>query len=86
MTPHAADIVGLSGGALFVAAFIYANYADKLDKLWFNLINLVAAALLLVSLWVNFNLAAFVLEAVWAAIALIGLISALRARRAEGAR
>ncbi len=86
MTPHAADIVGLSGGALFVAAFIYANYADKLDKLWFNLINLVAAALLLVSLWVNFNLAAFVLEGVWAAIALIGLIGALRARRSDRAQ
>ena len=83
MTPHAADIVGLTGGALFVAAFIYANYADKLDKLWFNLINLVAAALLLVSLWVNFNLAAFVLEAVWGAIAFIGLIGALRARRSK---
>ena len=86
MTPLAADIVGLTGSALFVAAFIYANHAAKLDKLWFNLINLVAAAMLLVSLWINFNLAAFVLEAVWAAIALIGLISALRARRAEGAR
>ena len=85
MTPHAADIVGLAGGALFVAAFIYANYAEKLNKLWFNLINLVAAAMLLISLWVNFNLAAFVLEGVWAAIALIGLIGALRARRAERA-
>ena len=83
MIPHAADIVGLTGGALFVAGFIYANYAARLDKLWFNLINLVAAAMLLVSLWINFNLAAFVLEAVWAAIALIGLIGALRARRAE---
>ena len=86
MTSFAADIVGLIGSALFVGAFIYANYAAKLDKLWFNLINLVAAALLLVSLWVNFNLAAFVLEAVWAAIALIGLICALRARRSQRAQ
>ena len=81
MTPLAADIVGLTGSALFIAAFIYANQAATLDKLWFNLANLVGAALLLASLWVNFNLAAFVLEVVWAAIALVGLISALRARR-----
>ena len=81
MTSRAADIVGLAGSTLFIAAFVYANYAAKLDKLWFNLANLLGAALLLASLWVNFNLAAFVLEAVWAAIALIGLIGALRARR-----
>ena len=80
MTPLAADIVGLIGSALFIAAFIYANYAAKLDKLWFNLANLVGAVLLLVSLWVNFNLAAFVLEAAWAAIALVGLIASIRVK------
>jgi hypothetical protein len=85
VTPLTADIVGLTGSALFIAAFIYANYAAKFDKLWFNLANLVGAALLLASLWVNFNLAAFVLEVVWAAIALIGLIGALRARRGQQA-
>ena len=85
MTPLAADIVGLIGSALFIAAFLYANYAAKLDKLWFNLANLAGAVLLLVSLWVNFNLAAFVLEVAWAAIALVGLIGALRARRGRQA-
>ena len=85
MTPHMADIVGLVGSAVFIAAFIYANQVAKLDKLWFNLANLAGAALLLASLWVNFNLAAFVLEAAWAAIALIGLIGALRTRRKQRA-
>ena len=75
-----ANVVGLVGSALFIAAFAYANAAATLDKLWFNLANLIGAALLLASLWVNFNLAAFVLEVAWAAIALLGIIGAFRAR------
>ena len=76
-----ADIVGLIGSALFIAAFAYANLAKQFDKLWFNLANLIGAVLLLASLWVNFNLAAFVLEVAWAGIALLGIIAAVRARR-----
>ena len=82
MTPLLADIVGLIGSALFIGAFAYANLAKTFDKLWFNLANLVGAALLLVSLWVNFNLAAFVLEVAWGTIALLGTVAALRARKA----
>ncbi|MGH6785886.1 MAG: CBU_0592 family membrane protein [Novosphingobium sp.] len=85
MTPLAGDVIGLIGSATFIAAFAYANWAKTFDKLWFNLANLVGAALLLISLSVTFNLAAFVLEAAWALIALTGLIGALRARRREAA-
>ena len=41
-------------------------------------------ALLLISLSVHFNLAAFLLEAAWAMIASWGLLRALRARRIRG--
>ena len=82
MTPAMADIVGLAGSAIFIAAFAYANFAKRFDKLWFNLANLVGAALLLASLWINFNLAAFVLEIAWGVIASVGIVAALRARRA----
>jgi hypothetical protein len=80
VTPLAADIVGLIGSALFVGAFAYANLAKSLNKVWFNLANLVGAILLLISLSVTFNLAAFVLEVVWGAIAAVGLALALRAK------
>ncbi len=76
-----ADIVGLIGSALFIAAFAYANLAKRFDKLWFNVANLVGAILLLASLWVKFNLAAFVLEVAWAIIAVLGIIAALRSRK-----
>ena len=74
------DIIGLIGSALFIAAFAYANVAQRLNKVVFNLANLVGAVLLLISLSINFNLASFVLEAVWGVIALAGLVSALLKR------
>ena len=77
MTLDLIDAVGLLGSTLFVIAFIYANRAAVLDKRWFNALNLMGALLLLWSLWHRFNLAAFMLEVVWAAIALVGLIAAL---------
>jgi hypothetical protein len=63
---------------LFIGAFLYANMAQTLNKLLFNALNLIGAILLLISLSVNFNLAAVVLEVAWGIIALIGLIRALR--------
>ena len=77
-----ADVIGLTGSAIFIGAFAYANVAKTLNKLLFNAANLVGAILLLISLSLKFNLAAFVLEAAWGAIALIGLVSALRQRGA----
>ena len=76
-----ANLVGLLGSLLFISAFAYANQAKQLDKLLFKAVNLLGAALLLASLTVHFNLAAFVLEVAWAAIALLGLIKAMIARR-----
>ena len=80
MSPFAADVIGLVGSALFIGAFAYANVVKSLDKVWFNLANLLGAILLLVSLSVNFNLAAFVLETAWGLIAAAGLVMAVRAR------
>ena len=81
MSPLVADVIGLIGSALFIGAFAYANVAKHLNKVWFNLANLLGAILLLISLSVTFNLAAFVLEAAWAAIAAVGLVLAIRARK-----
>ncbi len=81
--PLSADIIGLIGSALFIGAFAYANMAQTLNKVTFNLANLAGAILLLISLSVNFNLAAFVLETAWGAIAAVGLVAAILARRRE---
>ena len=48
MSQTLADIIGLTGSALFIAAFAYANVAKQLNKVAFNLANLVGAILLLI--------------------------------------
>ena len=83
MTPLMADIIGLCGSALFIGGFAYANVSPSMDKVLFNILNLVGAILLLISLSVHFNLAAVVLEVAWACIALAGLVGALKARRKQ---
>lgn len=87
MTGHisslAADIIGMVGTLLFIGGFAYANARQDFDRLTFNLVNLAGAALLLMSLSVNFNLPAFVLEASWAAIASWGAWKALKQRKAQ---
>ena len=78
MTADAADIIGIIGSALFIAAFAYANAARSLNKLHFNALNLVGAILLIYSLSVHFNLASMVLEIAWGNIAFWGLVMAVR--------
>jgi len=80
MSQTLADVIGLTGSALFIVAFAYANVSKHLNKVAFNLANLVGAILLLISLSVTFNLAAFVLEAAWGTIAAVGLALAIRAK------
>ncbi len=83
ISPLAADIIGMVGTLLFIGGFAYANARQDFDRLTFNLVNLAGAALLLVSLSVNFNLPAFVLEASWAAIASWGAWKAVKQRKAQ---
>jgi hypothetical protein len=80
MTLDLADIVGLSGGAIMVAAFAYSNLTKFLNLVLFNLLNLLGAIMLIASLSVHFNLGSMVLEIVWAAIAFFGLVRALFAQ------
>jgi hypothetical protein len=69
-----ADAVGLTGVALMAGAYVAAS-AGRLDpvKAPSLLMNLLGATLVLVSLTQDFNLAAFVMEGIWALAALVGL-------------
>lgn len=81
LTSAQADIVGFVGMFCIVAAYAYSNLAKRLNLLLFNLVNLVGAVLLLISLMVNFNLPSVVLEIVWIAIAVFGIGKALVTRQ-----
>lgn len=80
MTFDLANIIGLIGSALMIAAFAYSNMAQTLNFALFNGLNLVGALLLIGSLTVHFNMASMALELVWAVIAAFGLAKAMGRR------
>lgn len=81
ISPFTADLIGFAGSFFIVAAFAYSNLTTQMNALWFNVSNFIGAALLTVSLTVNYNLPTMVLEVVWMAIAIFGIIKALRMQR-----
>ena len=76
------DTIGMIGTALVVVAY-YLLQLEKLNPkgLGYNLLNLVGAVLLLISLLFTFNLASFVIEVFWIGASLIGLWKLLQRRR-----
>jgi multisubunit Na+/H+ antiporter MnhB subunit len=68
------DAIGMLGTLLVVLAY-YLLQLERTDPrdLSYNMINLVGAAFLLLSLCFNFNLASFVIEVFWIGASLIGL-------------
>lgn len=76
-----ADIIGMTGTFCIVAAYMLMQL-NKIDpkSMVFNLINLVGAILLLISLMVNFNLASVVIEIFWIFASLIGVANIIRSK------
>ena len=76
-----ADIIGFAGGFFIICAYAYSNISDDMNLLLFNILNFFGAVFLIISLTVNFNLPNMVLEIIWMAIAIFGIIKALLARK-----
>ena len=68
------DAVGMTGTLMVVLAY-YLLQLERTDPkgLSYNLLNLIGAVLLLISLYFNFNLASFVIEVFWIGASIIGL-------------
>ncbi|MFT5261043.1 MAG: hypothetical protein ACI9J2_000396 [Saprospiraceae bacterium] len=68
------DIVG-NAGVLCIVGCYFLLQVGKIDSetLKFSLINLLGASLILISLTVEFNLAAAMIEIFWVIISLIGV-------------
>lgn len=75
------DAVGIVGAALLMVAYFLLQ-VDKLQSngLTYSLLNAIGALLIVFSLLVNFNLAAFLIEVFWILISLIGIVRYLRPR------
>jgi hypothetical protein len=79
LSPFLANVIGMIGSAMMVAAYAYSNFAKKMNFTLFNLVNLIGSLLLITSLTVHLNMGAMAMEIVWAVIAVLGLIKAVRA-------
>lgn len=85
MTNWLVDGIGMLGTFLVVLAYCLLQL-ERIDPraLSYNVINLVGAGCLLLSLCFNFNLASFVIELFWIAASLVGLWKYCRRPEASG--
>ena len=76
------DLIGNAGVAMILVSYLLMQ-TGRLDArgLGYSTINAAGAALIVVSLSVDFNLSAFVVESFWALISTYGMARALRERR-----
>lgn len=73
------DVIGVSGAALVVTAYLLNQSGRLASTHWhFPAINLVGCVFILVSLVGNPNPASILIEIFWGAISLYGLCRALR--------
>ena len=84
------DLTGLIGAVLLMIAYLMLQL-NKLssDGLAYSLVNAIGASLIVVSLLVNFNLSAFIIEVFWILISFVGIYryfrhKALRSETLDG--
>lgn len=77
------SIIGFLGTACIIGAYAYLTFVNEPNPYVLHGTNLAGAALLTVSLLVHTNLPSLVLEGFWAAIALYGIVKAIRGRSAR---
>ena len=75
------DLVGNVGVAIMIVAYLLLQL-NRIDSrsVVYSLLNVFGAALVILSLSVNFNLSAFIMEAFWVLISMIGIYRYLFAR------
>jgi uncharacterized membrane protein len=82
MSFHLFDLAGFIGVVLIIVAYLLLQL-EKLPRSSprYSLLNAAGALLIIISLIFAFNLAAFIVEAFWFLISLVGLWRSLNARK-----
>lgn len=78
------DIIGMIG--VFMILIVYgAVQLDKMDvkSTAYSVVNAVGAVLILISLYVTFNLASFVIEVAWLVMSIFGIYQALKRKKTK---
>lgn len=75
------DVVGTAGAAIIlVSYFLLQMQRISSRALSYSVLNGLGALLILISLSIEFNLSAFVVEAFWLLISIIGIVRCLTGR------
>lgn len=78
------DVAGTVGVVLILLAYSLLQMGRLQPRqLSYSMLNALGALLILVSLTVDFNLSAVLMEGAWLVISLIGIVHALRSRPAD---
>ena len=73
------DLVGNIGVVCVLATYLLLQLGRlNVQSLWYSLINGLGAILIMVSLWIDFNLSSFIIEVAWLLISLLGVYNFLR--------
>ena len=84
------DLVGNVGVVLLMIAYLMLQLNRlRSDGLAYSLLNAVGASLIVLSLLVNFNLSAFIMEVFWILISFVGIyryfrLKAVRSETLDG--
>lgn len=78
--------IGFVGMAFVVIAYLLLQVNKyTIKSLEYQLLNLVGAILLLISLFVHFNLGSFIIEVFWIIITLYGIFANIKAKKKKEA-
>ena len=76
--------IGFVGMAFVVIAYLFLQVNKyTIKSLEYQLLNLVGAILLLISLFVHFNLGSFIIEVFWIFITLYGIFVNIKTKKKE---
>lgn len=75
------DLIGNIGVVVLIVAYLLLQL-NKLSSngLAYSLLNAIGAGLIIISLLVNFNLSAFIIEVFWVLISLVGIYRYFRVK------
>ena len=78
------DVLGLIGVVIIVVTYLFLQLGKlSSNALMYSLMNAIGASLIVVSLLVNFNLSALLMEVFWVLISLLGVYRYFRLKAAK---
>jgi multidrug transporter EmrE-like cation transporter len=84
------DLVGNTGVVMLIITYLMLQVNKiRSDGLAYSILNAVGASLIILSLLVNFNLSAFIMEVFWVLISFVGIyryfrLKTLRSQTLDG--